>query len=54
MRNNVETLDWNLGNINDSKGKDGRKTIDDVFDEATLKNIQQLLVELWIMERLQN
>ena len=26
MRNNVETLDWNLGNINYSKGKDGRKT----------------------------
>ena len=42
MKTNVETLDWNLGNINDSKGKDGRKTVDDVFDEATLKNIQQL------------
>ena len=42
MRTNIESLDWNLGNINKSRGRDGRKTIDDVFDEATLKNIQQL------------
>ena len=42
MRTNIETLDWNLGSINDSKDKDGRKTIDDVFDEATLRHIQQL------------
>ena len=42
MRTNIESLDWNLGNINNSRGRDGRKTIDDVFDEATLKNIQQL------------
>ena len=42
MKTDIETLDWNLGNINASKGKDGRKTLDDVFDESTLKNIQQL------------
>ena len=42
MKTNIETLDWNLGNINASKDKDGRKTLDDVFDESTLKNIQQL------------
>ena len=42
MKTNVEILDWNLGNINASKDKDGRKTIDDVFDEATLRHIQQL------------
>lgn len=42
MKTDSEILDWNLGNINISKDKDGRKTIDDVFDEATLRNIQQL------------
>ena len=42
MKTNIETLDWNLGKINASKDKDGRKTLDDVFDESTLKNIQQL------------
>ena len=28
MKTNIETLDWNLGNINASKDKDGRKTLD--------------------------
>ena len=42
MRTNVENLDWNAGNLINTSDKDGRKTVDDVFDESTLKNIQQL------------
>tara|TARA_B100000959_G_scaffold76670_1_gene81456 strand:+ start:147 stop:884 length:738 start_codon:yes stop_codon:yes gene_type:complete len=42
MRTNIENLDWNAGNLIHSRDKDGRKTVDDVFDESTLKNIQQL------------
>ena len=42
MRTDIETLDWNVGKIYQSKDKDGRKTVDDVFDQATLKHIQQL------------
>ena len=42
MRTDIETLDWNVGKIYQSKDKDGRKTVDDVFDQTTLKHIQQL------------
>jgi RIO kinase 1 len=42
MRTNLESLDWNIGRTIQSKDRDGRKTIDDVFDENTLKNIQQM------------
>ena len=42
MRTNIESLDWNIGRTIQSKDRDGRKTIDDVFDENTLKNIQQM------------
>ena len=42
MRTNIENLDWNAGNLINKSDKDGRKTVDDVFDESTLKNIQQL------------
>lgn len=42
MRTDIETLDWNVGNMHQSKDKEGRKTVDEVFDQATLKHIQQL------------
>ena len=42
METNIEKLDWNINRNIQSKGKDGRKTIDDVFDENTLRNIQQM------------
>ena len=42
METNIEKLDWNINRTIQSKDRDGRKTIDDVFDENTLKNIQQM------------
>ena len=43
MQNKIQDIDWALNNLKKStKGKEWRKTVDDVFDEATLKNIQQL------------
>ena len=42
METNIEKLDWNVNRTIQSKDRDGRKTIDDVFDENTLKNIQQM------------
>ncbi len=43
MRNNIEKIDWDKGNLFQSKDKEGRKTVDDVFDQNTLKTIQQLI-----------
>ena len=43
MRDKIQDIDWALSKIkNSSEGQEWRKTVDDVFDEATLKNIQQL------------
>ena len=42
MKTDIETLDWNVGKIYQSRDKEGRKTVDEVFDQATLKHIQQL------------
>ena len=42
MRTNIENLDWNAGNLINKSDKDGRKTVDYVFDESTQKNIKQL------------
>ena len=42
MKTDIETLDWNVGKIYQSKDKEGRKTVDEVFDQTTLKHIQQL------------
>ena len=42
MKTDIETLDWNVGEIYQSRDKEGRKTVDEVFDQATLKHIQQL------------
>ena len=43
MQGRTERLDRSLGNINANFGQDWKKTIDDVFDEVTLKNLQQLI-----------
>ena len=43
MRSRTEKLDRALGKINANFGQDWKKTIDDVFDEVTLKNLQQLI-----------
>ena len=43
MRNNIEKIDWDRGSLFQSKDKEGRKTVDDVFDQNTLRNIQQLV-----------
>ena len=42
MKTDIEILDWNVGKIYQSKDKEGRKTVDEVFDQTTLKHIQQL------------
>ena len=43
MRNNIEKIDWDRGNLFQTKDKEGRKTVDDVFDQNTLRTIQQLI-----------
>ncbi len=43
MQGRTEKLDRALGNVNANFGQDWKKTIDDVFDEGTLKNLQQLI-----------
>ena len=43
MRGRTEKLDRILGSINANFGQDWKKTTDDVFDEVTLKNLQQLI-----------
>ena len=43
MRNKIEDIDWAKGNLSKTKDNDSRKTMDDVFDENTLRNIQQLI-----------
>ena len=43
MQDKIQDIDWAISKIrNSNKGSEWRKTTDDVFDEATLKNIQQL------------
>ena len=43
MRGRTEKLDRILGSINANFGQDWKKTTDDVFDEVTLRNLQQLI-----------
>ena len=43
MQERTEKLDRALGSVNANFGQDWKKTIDDVFDEVTLKNLQQLI-----------
>lgn len=43
MQGRTEVLDRKIGRINANYGQDWKKTIDDVFDEVTLKNLQQLI-----------
>ena len=43
MQGRTEKLDRILGSINANFGQDWKKTTDDVFDEVTLKNLQQLI-----------
>ena len=43
MQGRTERLDRELGNINAYFGQDWKKTMDDVFDEGTLRNLQQLI-----------
>jgi|TARA_B100001094_G_scaffold118590_1_gene114380 RIO kinase 1 len=43
MQGRTEVLDRKIGRINATYGQDWKKTIDDVFDEVTLKNLQQLI-----------
>ena len=43
MQGRTEKLDRVLGKINANFGQDWKKTVDDVFDEVTLKNLQQLI-----------
>ncbi len=44
MEKKIKNLDWDYNVIkNIGKGKDWQKTTDDVFDEPTLRNIQQLV-----------
>ena len=43
MKDKIQDIDWALSKVKDSNdGKDWRKTVDDVFDEATLRSLQQL------------
>ena len=42
MQGRTEKLDRSLGKINANFGQDWKKTVDDVFDEVTLKNLQQM------------
>ena len=43
MQGRTEILDRAKGDVNANFGQDWKKTIDDVFDEVTLKNLQQLI-----------
>ncbi len=43
MRNKIEDIDWAKGNLLKNKDSEERKTVDDVFDQNTLRNIQQLI-----------
>ena len=43
MQGRTEKLDRSLGKINANFGQDWKKTVDDVFDEVTLKNLQQMI-----------
>ena len=43
MQSRTEKLDRSLGKINANFGQDWKKTVDDVFDEVTLKNLQQMI-----------
>ena len=43
MENKIEKLDRELNTLNTNLGQDWKKTIDDVFDESTLRNLQQLI-----------
>ena len=43
MKDKIQDIEWALSKIKGSnEGKDWRKTVDDVFDETTLRNVQQL------------
>ena len=43
MQNKIQDIDWALSKLKKSnRGKEWQKTVDDVFDETTLRNIQQL------------
>jgi len=43
MQNKIQDIDWALNKLkNSTRDREGRKTVDDVFDESTLRNIQQL------------
>jgi RIO kinase 1 len=43
MQNKIQDIDWALNKLkNSTRDREGRKTVDDVFDESTLKNIQRL------------
>lgn len=43
MQNKIQDIDWALGRLkNRARDSELRKTVDDVFDESTLKNIQRL------------
>tara|TARA_B110001454_G_scaffold205746_1_gene215587 strand:+ start:117 stop:857 length:741 start_codon:yes stop_codon:yes gene_type:complete len=43
MESKIEKLDRARNNLNTNLGRDWKKTIDDVFDESTLRNLQQLI-----------
>jgi RIO kinase 1 len=43
MQNKIQDIDWALNKLkNSTRDREGRKTVDDVFDESTLRNIQRL------------
>ena len=43
MKDKIQDIEWALSKIKGSnEGNDWRKTVDDVFDETTLRNVQQL------------
>ncbi|MEC8997309.1 MAG: RIO1 family regulatory kinase/ATPase [Candidatus Thermoplasmatota archaeon] len=43
MQNKIQDIDWALSRLrNTTRDNESRKTIDDVFDEYTLRNIQRL------------
>ena len=43
MQNKIQDIDWALSRLkNRAKDSELRKTVDDVFDESTLRNIQRL------------
>ena len=43
MQNKIQDIDWALSRLkNTNRDSESRKTVDDVFDEYTLRNIQKL------------